>query len=389
MDRFNSLEGIRGLFCLVVVLAHFEAGFHGKDFITAEILYYIVDIFFVFSGFLMSGLYWSSLRTRADFADYMIVRTARVYPLHLALLLVFVAFEGFRLLLPESWLDTAPFSGTNDIAAIPYHLTLTQSMGLLPRNTWNFPSWSISTEFYAYIVFAALVMVFRRARVLVALGLIAACVLGLALYSELGFKETYALGFLRCLAGFMVGVLVYRLYDGSRQLKRRVVLMTMMELLAFVLFFAFTLISASPQASLLVPLLIGFLVWALCYDAGLVSRFLSAPLLIYLGTISYSIYLNHVFVQDRMMNLFKLLEMKGVGRFFMPDTEQLSKTSDVLLGLSRVQADLYAALMLIIVVLVSRYTYLWVEVPGRDWAKRVLKRRRAARAAAQAQRVAG
>lgn len=376
MDRFNSLEGIRGLFCLVVVLAHFEAGFHGKAFINAETLYYVVDIFFVFSGFLMSGLYWSSLRTGADFTDYMIVRTARVYPLHITLLAIFIAFECLRMLLPAAWLDTAPFSGTNDIGAIPYHLTLTQSLGMLPRNTWNFPSWSISTEYYAYIVFAALVMFFRRSRELVALALIIGCVVALGLGDSLGFKETYALGFFRCLAGFMVGVLVYRIYDVSRGLRTRKVLMSVMELLAFALFFAFMSISASPQMSLLVPLLIGFLVWVLSYDAGLISRLLAAPVLIYLGNISYSIYLNHVFVQDRMMNFFKLLEIKGFGVHFLPDSEELSQTASMMLGTSVWLADVYALIMLLLVIAISRFTYRWVEIPGRDWAKDIIKRRR-------------
>lgn len=381
MERFNALEGVRGFFCLIVVLAHFEAGYHGKAFINAETLYYLVDIFFVFSGFLMSGLYWSTLRTRTDFIDYMIVRTGRVYPLHLALLLVFIAFEAFRLLLPAQWLDTAPFSGTNDPAAIINHLTLTQSMGLLVHNTWNFPSWSISTEYYAYVVFALLMILTQKSRTLAAALMIAGSIAVLAWQSDIGFHETIVWGFFRCLAGFMVGVLIYPLYARTRHLKQYPRCMTIVEIAAIAVLLGFSLISADPQASLLSPLVVGFLVWTFCYDAGVISRIFASRVLIYLGTISYSIYLNHVFVQDRIMNFFKLLEIKNVGVFFVPDSMELSKTADVMLGTTVWHADLYVLLMLALVVAISHFTYRWIEMPGREWTKRIIKRRRAARLA--------
>lgn len=381
MERFNALEGVRGFFCLIVVLAHFEAGYHGKAFINAETLYYLVDIFFVFSGFLMSGLYWSTLRTRTDFIDYMIVRTGRVYPLHLALLLVFIAFEAFRLLLPAQWLDTAPFSGTNDPAAIINHLTLTQSMGLLDHNTWNFPSWSISTEYYAYVVFALLMILTQKSRTLAAALMIAGSIAVLAWQSDIGFHETIVWGFFRCLAGFMVGVLIYPLYARTRHLKQYPRCMTIVEIAAIAVLLGFSLISADPQASLLSPLVVGFLVWTFCYDAGVISRIFASRVLIYLGTISYSIYLNHVFVQDRIMNFFKLLEIKNVDVFFVPDSMELSKTADVMLGTTVWHADLYVLLMLALVVAISHFTYRWIEMPGREWTKRIIKRRRAARLA--------
>ena len=381
MERFNALEGVRGFFCLIVVLAHFEAGYHGKAFINAETLYYLVDIFFVFSGFLMSGLYWSTLRTRTDFIDYMIVRTGRVYPLHLALLLVFIAFEVFRLLLPAHWLDTAPFSGTNDPVAIINHLTLTQSMGLLDHNTWNFPSWSISTEYYAYVVFALLMILTQKSRTLAAALMIAGSIAVLAWQSDIGFHETIVWGFFRCLAGFMVGVLIYPLYARTRHLKQYPRCMTIVEIAAIAVLLGFSLISADPQASLLSPLVVGFLVWTFCYDAGVISRMFASRVLIYLGTISYSIYLNHVFVQDRILNFFKLLEIKNVDVFFVPDSMELSKTADVMLGTTVWHADLYVLLMLALVIAISHFTYRWIEMPGREWAKRIIKRRRAARAA--------
>lgn len=383
MERFNALEGVRGFFCLVVVLAHFEAGYHGKAFINAETLYYLVDIFFVFSGFLMSGLYWSTLRTRTDFIDYMIVRTGRVYPLHLVLLIVFIAFEGFRLLLPAHWLDTAPFTGTNDPIAIVNHLTLTQSMGFLDYNTWNFPSWSISTEYYAYIVFALLMILAKKYRIFIAMLLVTGSMAILAWWSEIGFHETIVLGFFRCLAGFMIGVLIYKYYARTKHFKAYTTRMTLIESSSIAGLLCFSLISANASASLLSPLVVGFLVWAFSYDAGAISKLFSSRILIYLGTISYSIYLNHIFLQDRILNIFKFLEIKGYGIYFIPDDLNYSKTADVLLGTNVWLSDFYVLLMLALLILISHFTYKWIEIPGREWAKRMVKKRKLARLSRQ------
>lgn len=382
MERFNALEGGRGLLALVVMLVHFEANYHGKSFINADNLYYYIDYFFVFSGFLMARIYWDGLKTRTDLSEYMIIRFGRVYPLHVAWLFLFIAFECFRLLLPAGWLDSAPFSGSNEAAAIPLHLLLVQAMGLIDRNTWNFPSWSLSTEFYSYIVFAALVMCFQRSRLIVATGIALLCAWALLTLSDIGFQETFHLGFFRCLAGFMIGVIIYPLYARTQAtLRQRFWLMTVVEVLLFTLFFSFALIANDKAWSFCTPLLAGVLIWGLTYDAGAVSRVLSTRFPLYLGSISYSMYLAHVFIQDRMLNVFKLLEIKGLGHYFVADTGNISKTADVLLGTTPWMADALCLVMFVTIIGVSHYTFLWIEEPGREWAKQLVKRRRKARAA--------
>lgn len=383
MERFNALEGGRGLLALVVMLVHFEANYHGKAYINAENLFYFIDYFFVFSGFLMARIYWDSLKTRTDFGEYMIIRTGRVYPLHFAWLMLFIAFECFRLMLPAGWLDSQPFTGSNEAAAIPLHLLLVQAMGLIDRNTWNFPSWSLSTEFYSYIVFAMLMLWLQRGRLAGAALIAVLSCLALWCWSDIGFQETYYMGFYRCLTGFMVGVMLYPLYMRSQGLRQRFGLMTVLEIAGFTAFFSFALVAHDKAWSFASPLITGFLIWVLTYDGGAVSRVLSTRIPLYLGGISYSMYLAHVFIQDRMLNVFKLLEIKGVGQFFVPDTDDISPVSDVLLGTSPWLSDLFCLLMFAITIGVSHYTFRWIEEPGREWAKQLVKRRRKQRAAAR------
>jgi len=383
MERFNALEGGRGLLALLVMLVHFEANYHGKAFLNAENLYYVVDYFFVFSGFLMARIYWTGLKTRTDLVEYMIVRFGRVYPLHLVWLMLFIGFEAFRMLLPAAWLDSAPFSGSNDAAAIPLHLLLLQAMGIADKNTWNFPSWSISTEFYSYIVFALLIVIFQRARLLMAFLIVLGCCLALNVWSDIGFQETFKLGFFRCLASFMVGVMIYPLYQRTvEHLKPRYALMSVLELLFFALFLGFSVIADDKLLSFLTPLLAGLLIWSLTYDAGWLSRVFSTRIPLYLGSISYSMYLAHVFVQDRILNLFKLLEIKGLGVFFVADSNNISVTAETLLGTSPWIADALSVLMILLIIAISHFTFLWVEEPARQWAKQLIKNGRKKRAAA-------
>ena len=375
MERFNALEGARGVLAVLVMLAHFEANYHGKSLLLAESVYYIVDFFFVFSGFLMARIYWDGLKTPQDLKEYAIVRFGRIYPLHFLWLMIFIVFESFRLTLPEQWLDSKPFTGTNDVTSVPAQLLLLQAMGFDDKNSWNFSSWSLSTEFYAYFLFAALLFFFKRTRIPVAILLVLASILVLATQSDIGFRETYYLGFFRCVAGFMFGVLIFPIYKHTQILRNQKIKMTVMEFFAIVVFICFSQVSIRPEMSLATPLIAGLLVYVLSFDAGHISALLSRSLPIYLGTISYSLYLAHAFVQNRMLNFFKLLETKGFGSFFYtPEVNNLSSTAERFLGsASKWHGDLYALLMVCLTVLVSHYTYRWVEETGREWSKQRIK----------------
>ena len=58
---------------------------------------------------------------------------------------------------------TAPgaFTGGRMPFAILTNLLLIQSLGIHDSDTWNGPAWSISTEFYTYLVFAAACLLAR------------------------------------------------------------------------------------------------------------------------------------------------------------------------------------------------------------------------------------
>lgn len=56
-----------------------------------------------------------------------------------------------------------PAFAVNDTHAVVAKLLLVQSPGLEHSLTCSYPSWSMSTEFYAYLLFAAVRSVLRKA----------------------------------------------------------------------------------------------------------------------------------------------------------------------------------------------------------------------------------
>ena len=101
---------------------------------------------------------------------FLLLRLGRLYQLHFAMLALFVAMELLkvlrRVLVPAGvWAlnPVAPFSTPQEApATIAANLLLVQSLHVFDFMTWNIPAWSISTEFYTYILFAACLIALRK-----------------------------------------------------------------------------------------------------------------------------------------------------------------------------------------------------------------------------------
>ena len=151
MREIKSLTGLRGYAALWVCLHHYHYGDYA-----GELNWYLklakqgswgVIIFFVLSGFIMAYVYQSWFRegcSRREYWHFMFIRFARVYPLHLLTLLLWLGFcvIGF---IGYNQNDTA--------YTFVLNLLLLHAWGFTDAISWNQPSWSISTELFCYLVF--------------------------------------------------------------------------------------------------------------------------------------------------------------------------------------------------------------------------------------------
>src|SRR5690348_10816730 len=98
VEQLASLTPLRGIAALWVVLFHFCWRFPAihPDRYTGAVYkgYLAVDLFFILSGFVITHVYKESFALRVTaqrYRDFLKARVARIYPLHIAVLLLFVA----------------------------------------------------------------------------------------------------------------------------------------------------------------------------------------------------------------------------------------------------------------------------------------------------------
>ena len=293
--RYLPLEGWRGLCALFVAVLHLPTASHIHPLGLIGNAHLFVDFFFVLSGFVISHAYLARLATAADARIMIWRRIARLWPLHVAMLGAFVALELARPLL-------AAVAGLGDrgplfdpaspalLEAIPTHLFFLHSFGLHGHLTWNIPSWSIAAEFWTYIVFAIVMLCTPRRSVLAAIAIAAGGALVVISCSKNLMATHHDLGFFRCLYGFFVGHLVYRL--GSMRPMPRA-LASASEIVCVGIVVAYVSLCGRTALAFAAPLVFGLVILVFAQARGTMSDLLGSRPLVMLGAWSYSIYMVH------------------------------------------------------------------------------------------------
>jgi peptidoglycan/LPS O-acetylase OafA/YrhL len=358
-----ALDAWRGLCACGVLLVHVPVAHHFHDAVWFSNMRIFVDFFFVLSGFVICHAYGARIQNGVQGVGFMIRRFGRVYPLHLAVLAGFVALEllkvlaGFVTPLP---LDGVPFTEGRSLTTLISNLFLLQAFNLHGMTSWNTAAWSIGVEFYTYIVFA-IVVVLWGARWGVFAILAGVGALGVAVFADDWLFTTHAFGFFRCLYGFFVGCLMYRLIEIGDLPK--VLMGTGAEVAAIGALGLFMLTTGPDASSLLAPLAFGVILVVFAGESGAISRGLLSRPAQALGLWSYSIYMIHMLVFAGLKILLTFAaKIKGLG-LSAPVVVPFKQwtlghpVSDMALMIGHV------ALVLVL----ARFTYEWIEAPARTW----------------------
>src|SRR5450432_1435638 len=99
-SHIPSLDGIRGLAVILVVfchatqrpLIHWSGGIDFGILSFARVCWTGVDLFFVLSGFLITGILYDAKGQDHFFRNFYLRRTVRIFPLYYACLLMFLVF---------------------------------------------------------------------------------------------------------------------------------------------------------------------------------------------------------------------------------------------------------------------------------------------------------
>ena len=276
--RLARLDGLRGLAACGVAFTYHVRALYVEGTLDTGIAavdwfhlsgWLFVDLFFVLSGYIFAHVYLGRalLSHGRGLADFAVARFARLYPLHLLLLLTTALLFHDR---PE-----------NSAAAFAAHLVMLQALAKPVAQTFVGPSWSLSVEAVCYVLFALGAAAGPRGLRLVtgfALALALAMILAHAAPEGPYGRDNFPRGLL----GFFLGQV---LWHGRARLAQ----VPSAALVAIAL--AGVTIPATWLGAILPPALLTFPALLLL---GLRMAWLESRPLVWLGDRSYAIYLIHL-----------------------------------------------------------------------------------------------
>jgi peptidoglycan/LPS O-acetylase OafA/YrhL len=250
------------------------------------------------------------------------------------------------------------------------NLALMNGLDIRPPS-FNTPSWSISTEFWTYVLFGSVVLGFRNVRrCTMAIVFAGVCICALAVvYQHYGEMKGFVLYFFpRCVFGFFLGAAMGTLVvpatispvNGSSAIG------TVLQVVAIVIAVSILTVVGFSGLEVFLPMLFAavvgtFVIWP---HSRLAQALSSRPLL-WLGKHSYSIYMVHWFVLMQVATLLRGVFHVSVvkGQF------ELSPASGLAITI----------LAIAIILVAASQTYRFIEDPGRRFGRRLLKRNRSPR----------
>jgi peptidoglycan/LPS O-acetylase OafA/YrhL len=318
-DFIKQLTGVRFVAAAWVMLYHFQPALAACGLLV-PILHEVlrlgsvgVDLFFALSGFILTHTYLTRLGGRLTWAgslNFWWLRLARIYPVYFVMLNV----AGLAAV-AEMVLKGEPRRDWMTLPSYLEQVLMVQEWGPDPSRGWNFPAWSLSMEWLAYLFFPLLVLLLWRVRDRLApLALATAAFLCLTPLLYIGltrdddpFLTQGWASTIRIATEFSAGAFTYlavRRWQHSRKAARAAGILAWVLPLAIVVLAVVLgnipalqwdgLPDEAPRGYVvIIPLLVLWL-GALALSGGRPSRFLSTHTLVLGGFISYSLYLIHI-----------------------------------------------------------------------------------------------
>ena len=212
--------GVWRLLAAFLVMAYHFCHYapEGREAVIAwfERLMPLLDMFFMVSGVLIYQRYGSRVLSWQGYKTYLIRRIARLYPLHL-LTTGFFVLVGLGIMAGMSQSNGAEGGMQRyDWGQLPSNLLLIQAWGVTDALTFNYVSWSISAEWFCYLLMPLIAFSDKRGGIAGMVLLLAAAFVGLESLTSFGilpydsWMKASTWGAYRAFADFIIGAIIFR-----------------------------------------------------------------------------------------------------------------------------------------------------------------------------------
>ena len=372
--EIKILTPLRGLAAIIVVLFHARISYLYNltptiNEITPLIKlgYLWVDLFFILSGFVMVYVYQHYF-TKGSSIKFFLLRLARIYPLYILTVFTLLIWGWFKLhnnigfyggpFFEQFGANGAPaFAVMSPLDKLISHLFLLQSLGDAAI-TWNIAGWSLSAEWLSYLCFPFLLSLFLDGKKRYTFYLLLPFLVLFSLAHQHGNIDLTGNinGFIRGLAGFTIGMLLF---------KGKLWQLTIFKndwLLLFALILPFLLIQTDPTGFMQVVVLMSFALLIVVAaaqkdrDSKLITL-IDNRLTRHLGDISFSLYLWHIplfFIS--MQYLYHYHQELILNWFQVTDITLLS---------------LFSISLMLVLLFIASLSYRFIEKPAQHWLNRI------------------
>jgi peptidoglycan/LPS O-acetylase OafA/YrhL len=309
--KLNALTALRFFAASMIFIGHATALSppNRPNFTEGFALWQGVSFFFVLSGFILAYVY-PNIKSPEEAGRFLLARFARIWPTHLVAFVVTLFLVPQCLHIPDA------------IAAAVANLCLVQVWTLDPSlaASFNKVSWTISVELFFYVCFPFLIKDFNRpfktrwiCSGAIALSFVLICTIPFFPHcSGYNFPEAVFIGFnpMCRLLEFILGIAICRVFAKKTIFAElKPITATFLEVLSLAFVAAAICLpmlwpatSATGVSFVLRAWLLdmggapayGALIFLMANERGYISKFLTNKVSVWLGEISFSLYMFHL-----------------------------------------------------------------------------------------------
>lgn len=340
-----ALDYLRGLAILLILIFHFF------DFIPIFRIGWIgVDIFFVLSGFLITGILLDTKGKAYFYRNFILRRILRIFPLYYFVLIVSLLVIPF--ILPGIFGSGYAYYTQNQTWFWLYCQNWLFSYTGFPKNQALIPLWSLAVEEQFYLFWPLIVGLFSVRRLFfISIGIIFLSVffrLFWGTHMGLVFPYNYVATLSRMDAlsiGAIIAILARKRIEWLEKYTWLIFVVSGLAFLLVLVKLRVLMFSRLAEAYTFIDLLAGcLLVFMLRKKPYLILRPLHHPVFSFLGKYSYGIYIYHIIVYTIMKNT-------------------LSSKLDAVLGNGKTSLTLLGIIAIGVTVFISIVSYKYLEQP--------------------------